>query len=301
MDRRSFLHMSGAGVLLPAFLVDALAQDGAERAGDEPSPFERARDEAARSGKPLLVFPRPSERDEAAYGAAIGDMILHADDALLADLSLVVGTVATLDELQRAYPRRITPQDVEGAYMLLVETEGAPRDFVPVRATLGARPAPEGPPPAQGPATAREWIRPLQDALRKPLSGGPDTLERRARTASAAIGEDARRAALVQLRRDVAAADVAALTAGAAVLAPLAVGDDEAAAHARALLARAAREALVLRAPKGAVWHDSGHGCAGTWVDEQGEVPVGIECGIGFVPAESRRFLEYYVQPFLRR
>ncbi len=57
-------------------------------------------------------------------------------------------------------------------------------------------------------------------------------------------------------------------------------------------LAARTRERLVKRAPEGARWA-VGSGCG---VDVEGEEPDAVDCGMGHVPAKSRRFLYLYAK-----
>jgi hypothetical protein len=328
MNRREMDRLLLMGTALaagwPAWLRRAF---GAEPARNCPAPgadegaerwrrivgaaYRRAR----QAGKPLLAFVVPVVDDESGEGygdlsnrgSAFGELLNHGSDEALATLALAEIVCAPMTALRALAPSVPGKQPL----MVLIETDAVPARVQVLDGRLPKLPLGFGEPDEAAPARdapPRDWeayfSRRRQDArtrdhqavqarlallsrlLDQGLRATPQMLLERAAQAQARLG------ALAVVPDDAAPAQlhrVAAILLASAVALP---APERSAAVRR--VADAARAVLCRQRVPGSRWaNDSG--CASQVEYEPGEEhdELMMACGMGHVPEESRRFLDF--------
>jgi hypothetical protein len=284
MHRRDFLRTAAAGTALaalPGWLAGCF--QSVVKQGDLGPDLDAARRRAASAGKPLLVLVIP-KADEGRHerGTLFGGLLNHGGDEALADLALAEVACGTTDDVGRALGHVADGEPLA----LLVETGTAAREVVGVAPAL---PAPWS--AAHGDVggldrRARERFDGLAKAIRAALLPDRAALERRAAECARALP-----AAELERIRAASPRSLRDVDRGAAVLRLAAEEAPATRAAGIAALAAAARRRLVDASPRGARWAQS----SGCGVEIEGEPEDhGIDCGMGFVPDVSRRFLWFY-------
>ena len=300
MKRRDFLR--GAGLALgvassPAWLSEAFAGDNAcdtpdFEASDLVAEIYR---QAVKRGKPMLVLVIPEvEDDRWERGTLFGQFLNHGGRGVLANMALCETVCAKLSDVRRIVPD--APN--KDAIMVLVETDTVPAQVVVLNPEIPDSPSDifrwsgdydEG---IQSEDTIIEArIDVLRQALREALVPDALTLRRRAGQAASAL-EPAEVNLLLDAATTRSELDPEVVYRGAALVAlAAAMGSPGAQDTLTQVLADAAAEQLTLTRPAGARWANHG-GCG---MSIEGETsPFGYACGMGYVPAKSRRFLYFF-------
>jgi hypothetical protein len=257
---------------------------------------------AQQAGKPLLALVIPAVDAESGRGfdtlwergQVFGELLNHGDDDALATLALAEIVCAPMAALRGMVPGLAPGEPLA----VLVETDGVPArvrvldDRLPsVRAS-----APRRPPADWAELVAEEQRRENEAAGRRMavlarllhagLRATPQMLAERAAQAQARLGVTAglsENAAPAQVHR------LAALLLAAAVAQP---PREQASAVRR--IADAARTVLCRRRVPGSRWADaSGCGSRVEWEPDETPEELHFACGMGRVPEQSRRFLDF--------
>ena len=305
MKRRALLGAAAAsaGVLTcPSWLARAFAQ---VTASEELAALSDAYRRAQRTGRPLLVLVIPAQQEARWDRAqALGELLNHGGDDVLADLALAEVACATMATLRTLVPQAGTGEPL----MVLVEPEAVPATARALTAEL--------------PRTPDYWVFSEEMTWEERTRREDAVIDERIAVLRAlvhgAIAPDAatiaRRAALA--RAHLSATDRARVEA--AVTGSLAVDriPRDVVAVAPAMLAEAAAAHPAMRAVlvelgterwrrgriPGSRWAIGG-GC-GVQVEEteeeqraregDGRVQMMVACGMGHVPERSARFLDWY-------
>lgn len=293
MKRRTLLSSAlplGLGLLLgPSWLREAFGErkDGCPTAAERASWLKSALTASKASGKPLLVFTTPSAGDLAwERGNAFGAWLNHGSDETLArfaEVEVVAGSTAGLAEA--------IGKLLKGNPLFWLVTEGEAQSFdTPLNKVLSQK---------RGDFSEQDAIIDTQlatlDRLLKDAIGGQKARDHRASLARARL----------------ATADVATLTAyqkaggtgappapflvdrGAAILAA-GVGGTVPQPIVKAL-ADAARARVVKQRIPGTLWGHA-NSCGSDTFEGVAPDPDEqmVDCGMGFVPERSQRFLHFY-------
>lgn len=301
MNRRHFLSMLSFSAVSGALPSLSFARG---RGDASPEAIARAGLERARKlGKPLLVLVIPQEPGQASErGEWFGSWLALADEALLADLALFericVPTAALAD---------LGIDGVDAAkepVMLCIETHDATPRAIAIDGALDktlvqtfANPWPqEGESYEAAELRMGNAIRARNAALSSWLRDAVKLDERMPQLAAqvdATLTDDER----AQLAKDVAqpATIDGALLERASAIVRHAIPVDEPTRREDAIraIAAATADAVRTRPPAGAAWaHSTGCGFEFEDPDREGDTrDAGIACGMGFVPAEGKRFL----------
>jgi hypothetical protein len=309
MKRRDMNRILMLGTALaggwPPWLRRAFGVEGASGPADGALRWRRiagtAYRRAVRAGKPLLalvvpvVDPASGRGYQALWdrGQAFGELLNHGDDDALATLALaevVCAPAATLQELVPALP-------AGEPLMVLIETDGVLARARPLDHPLPRPSRPE----ARGPVAPEDWeshfarqaqaesaaihrrIAVLTRLLHEGLRATPQMLLDRAARARAGLGRPPGPASLTE------AHGMAAVLLAAAVALP-----ERERGPAIHRIAEAARTALCRHWVPGSRWANaSGCGARPELEPDEKDESVGIRCGMGHVPDESRRFLDF--------
>lgn len=248
-----------------------------------------------RSGKPLVVLTmettRPLASSDWYRGRLFGTWLNSGTDDTLARIAEVELVGASTDELAVALARPFG-DELQGDPLFWLVEDGEARSYdVPkapsFRHVFDLR---------QRGEALLDWQLATLDSMFRHAVGGQSSRARRAASARARLPA-----------HDVAELD-ALLASGGAGNAPAPSLVDRGAAILAAglggripepvlkVLANAARTRFVQNRIPGTVWGHSGGGCDGPiyeGVEPEPQTTM-ISCGIGFVPARSRRFLHFY-------
>ncbi|MBK8980208.1 MAG: hypothetical protein IPM29_30270 [Planctomycetes bacterium] len=322
LARREFLRWLGVGLAVPAVGLPARAAPGASTQ-DPQDPLRRAGGvqvaddllaavrRARGFGKPLLVAVIPFERggpegagippqpagvepsDWPAWppyserGLRLGRALRYADDATLAVLATTELVCADRAELAQLL-------DVDGlpdAALLAVEPDGELHVAIDELPTidLASDREPRQPDP-RAEDKARAAARLFGSALRRALYGDAGRVARRLAVHRQRLGP----AAIVFERPDQGTDDDLRRCAPLYYAAASAVADPAERARWIARLASLSRALWIDAGPVGARWAESS-GCGSDYVDGRG-APLGIACGMGFVPPVNSLFLAFRVR-----
>jgi hypothetical protein len=295
LNRRDVLKLAGAGtagLVLPGgidrwFLRFGIpGSPGGDGSGDLEATLKRPRE----AGKPLLVLVIPERNEEKLErGRLFGGLLNWTGDETLADLVLCEVACAPVEALRD----RLKVEGVTGEPLaVLVDANGAALRSRAIDPVL-----PAAPPPglrARGGSEAERAIgrriTTLAEAIRAAVV--PDLPAVAALAAAAEVGLSAEQElALTAMAEGEGEVDVALADRGAAVLRLLAEVEPSRRPRVIQALRPAALARLRWKAPHGAKWaYDKG---CGTRVegDDTGGV---IECGMGYVPEASARFLWFF-------
>ncbi|MCC7170132.1 MAG: hypothetical protein IT459_06770 [Planctomycetes bacterium] len=304
MNRRHFLSLlsfsavSGVSGVLPAL---ACARG---RGDDSPEAIARVGLERARkAGKPLLVLVIPSEPGAASErGEWFGSWLALADAALLADLALFERICVPMAALADLGVRDVDPKTEP--VMLFIEThEDAPHaiaidgalDEELVRAFANPW-LQEGESYEAAELRMGTAIRARNAALTGWLRDTVKLDERMPRLAAqvdATLTDDERAQIAKHLAQPAAIDRTLLERAGAVVRDAIPVAETKQQEAAIRAIAAVTADAIRTKPPAGAVWARSS-GCGFEFEDpnRHGDSDdAGIECGMGFVPEEGKRFL----------
>lgn len=301
MDRRHFLSLLSISAFGGAFPALAFGRRGGD---DAPETVARRGLKRARAaGKPLLVFVIPAEPAAASgRGEWFGSWLTLADDALLADLALFERVCVPMAALAGLGIRDI--DDAKEPVMLCIETHDETPRAIAIDGALDeelarrlANPWPqEGETYEAAEKRVGDAIRARNAALTQWLRDGvkiDECLPRLAAQVDATLTEREREQ-IAKSAMQPAAIERPLLERAAAVVRNAALTDDAAARDAAvAAIAAAVADAVRTKAPEGSTWaRSSGCGFEFEDPDRHGDTDdAGIECGMGFVPDEGRRFL----------
>lgn len=298
MKRRTLLAgAAGSAALLPGFLQRAFAQDTGDNGRNRTQELQdvsNAYREAQRSGRPLLVLVVPEDggrRWERAH--AFGELLNHGGDEVYRDLALTRVVCSTMRTL-----RRLVPQAPAGEpWFVLVDASAHP-----ATAQGHSVEVPEWPDHWTNQRPWEEYERAvdevidqriaiLRSSLHAIVAADDAMVAARARTEEAAVGEPLARRIAAAVR--AGSTDGALYAQGPAIALVAARGSRHRRRVEEALEANA-RDRLHAQPLPGSRWATSG-GCGVSIEGAEGEGPM-IACGMGHVPARSRRFLYWYTE-----
>lgn len=301
MDRRHFLSLLSISAFGGAFPALAFGR----RTGDDaPETVARAGLKRARAaGKPLLVFVIPAEPAAASgRGEWFGSWLTLADDALLADLALFERVCVPMAALAGLGIRDI--DDAKEPVMLCIETHDETPRAIAIDGALDeelarklANPWPqEGETYEAAEKRVGDAIRARNAALTQWLRDGvkiDECLPRLAAQVDATLTDDERAQIAKHLAQPATIDRTLLERAGAVVRNGIPVAETKQLEAAIRAIAAATTDAVRTQPPAGAVWaRSSGCGFEFEDPDRHGDTDdAGIECGMGFVPDEGRRFL----------
>lgn len=286
MQRRALLQGAAAGIALatwPGWLRGAFAEN-CERDGLRAltAAFQTAR----ANGKPLLVFVIPSDDGEKwSRGEMFGAFLHHGSTKALATLALFEIACATVEDTTRLFPVRLDSEPL----LIRVQTDRAPVEVMPFSFEM----TDDAPAERFNRPKADERVETLiakMNALVTSLAPDPAALRRAVTVSLSRLSVKERLAVDAALKQSP---DSATTWRAAPVLTWMA--QSSASSDARritALLADATIARLRDKPIPGARWA-TGSGC-GTDID--GEEPEIIGCGMGYMPAKSRRFLYFFTR-----
>lgn len=301
MDRRHFLSLLSISAFGGAFPALAFGR----RTGDDaPETVARRGLKRARAaGKPLLVFVIPAEPAAASgRGEWFGSWLTLADDALLADLALFERVCVPMAALAGLGIRDI--DDAKEPVMLCIETHDETPRAIAIDGALDeelarrlANPWPqEGETYEAAEKRVGDAIRARNAALTQWLRDGvkiDECLPRLAAQVDATLTDDERAQIAKHLAQPATIDRTLLERAGAVVRNGIPVAETKQLEAAIRAIAAATTDAVRTQPPAGAVWaRSSGCGFEFEDPDRHGDTDdAGIECGMGFVPDEGRRFL----------
>jgi len=287
LKRRAFLGLTAAGVTLPGFIAEAMAQDGERSEIEAPKKLDAALQKAGAAGKPLVVFVAPAG-DQAGYdrGQLLGALFAYGSDGLYLDLALF--EVVCLSEKEAR-----VKQGAESPLAIIHDTRPYPDPPRTISAEFPVRPEHEfGTSRESARKDLTEWVAPLVKRVREGLVPDSDHLRAYARQASFAIGEDRTRRA--ERWKDLAGnLTLSETIAATAILRVQMEASHESRDFWKGRLNTIYRERLWDQAPTGARWAKHS-GCGITIEGEARNVRIG--CGMGHIPEGTRRFLVFYTE-----
>jgi len=291
MDRRQFLGtVAGAGAIgwIGHYFLGRPAWAGDEAVaamGDVAAAYRRAKG----LGKPLLVLVIPAT-DDTKYerGQVFGALLNHGGTGVNLDLALCELVCATAADVTK----QVDGVKIEGdPLMVLVETGETPR-AVPINPEIkyDLEDAWEAGREQYDKAT-KERLDKVAASLRAAVAPDRESVAVRAALAQAHLPADEVKA----LRAAVAAGKAPpqeSLDRGAAIVRAAAEDPEGRRPQVLDALAAAAAARITGKAPPGAKWAKS----SGCGTEVEGEPPEGIECGMGYVPKISQRFLWFFTK-----
>ncbi|MDX2020047.1 MAG: hypothetical protein SF187_07380 [Deltaproteobacteria bacterium] len=320
--RRAFVK-SAAALAIPIWIRAAFADEACPGGKAKPARafmqalrwdqlLSAAFARAAAVGKPLLVFV--AKEHDWGRAHAFGELLNHGGDEALALLGLCEVVCAPMFAINRLAPQ--TPPSSNDPLMVLIETEALPARTTNLDVTL--------PDPydveLEGDSSEKDWapafarrerkqdelislrIRLLTELLNKGLTPSKDALLVRADQARNKLGTHngantflkAQAITANEVATNPQLADVV-LAAAASLLAQSYAAQGSERGRLTHLVAEASRMALCHRRIAGSRWAQAnGCGLDIEWLPgEKDDSMFGFACGMGHVPARSRRILDF--------